>query len=61
MLIPDSETQRQLARERQAELRQEMLVANGPRDLATTDGRRRRRRLKLRYLRFHFRPVGNVR
>jgi hypothetical protein len=58
MLIPDSETRRQLVRERQAELRQEMLVANPLRHLSEPDSRRPRRRLELRSLQFHLRSGG---
>ena len=59
MMYPDTETQRQLGRERRAELEQDWKLSNlaEPKVIET---RRTRRLIQLRWLRDQFHPAGNL-
>jgi hypothetical protein len=59
-MYPDTETQRQLGRERRAELEQEWRLANLARPkVKVVESRRNWRHVQLRWLRDRLRPASN--
>jgi hypothetical protein len=60
MLPPDTDITRQLARERQAELRQDWQWVNPAATPDVVETRRRHWRLRFGWLRAHLRPAGHA-